>query len=75
MRITKDTKILRLLYKEVSYMRTVYQENYPELSKVCTGMQTSLSDVLAKTIYGKDLRYILCGACDAYIRLASVFSL
>ena len=68
-------RILRLLYKEIAYMREIYRESYPEFSKVCAGMQTSLSDILTETIYGKDLRYLLCGACDAYIRLASVFSL
>ena len=68
-------RILRLLYKEYAYMCSVYQESYPQFSKACAAMQTALSEILTKTVYGKDLRYLLCSACDAYIRMATVFSL
>ena len=68
-------RILTVLNKEVSYMSEAYRESYPQFSEVCVTIKATLSDILTKTIYGKDLRYILCWACDAYIRLASVFSL
>ena len=68
-------RLLTLLNKEYAYMGEVYRECYPSFSIVCETMKTMLSDILNKPIYGKDLRYLLCSACDAYIRLASVFSL
>ena len=68
-------RILTLLRKEFSYMETTYSENYPQFSNVCANIQASLGGILERTVYGKDLRYLLCGACDAYIRLASAFSL
>ena len=68
-------RVLEALYKEYSYLKKVYAENYPQFAKVCDGMQTALSNLFTKPIYGKDLRYLLCGACDAYIRLASIFAL
>ena len=68
-------RLLTFLSKEYAYMGEAYRESYPSFSRTCETMKTRLSDILNKPIYGRDLRYILCGACDAYIRLASVFSL
>ena len=68
-------RILSQLNKEYAYMANVYRESYPQFSKACQKIQTELSAILSKTILGKDVRYLLCSACDAYIRLASVFSL
>ena len=68
-------RVLGLLHKEYAYMRAVYQDSYPQFSKICEGLQATLSDMLTKTVYCKDLRYLLCSACDAYIHMASVFTL
>ena len=68
-------RILADLNKKYIYMTNVYRESYPQFSAACQKIQTGLSDMLSKTILGKDVRYLLCSACDAYIRLASVFSL
>ena len=68
-------RILTVLRKEYAYMSQAYLKKYPQFAKVCTNMQTVLDTLLKQTVYGKDLRYLLCSACDAFIRLASVFSL
>ena len=68
-------RILSLLQKEFSYMEKTYRKSYPQFSNVCADIQASLGGILEQTVYGKDLRHLLCGACDAYIRLASAFSL
>ena len=68
-------RLLSLLSRTYTYMRETYRESYPQLSKACDGLQTALANMLTRTIYGKDLRYLLCSACDAYIRLTSVFTL
>ena len=67
--------ILSNLEKHFSYLHKTYREGYLEFSDTCASIQSMLADVRSKIIYGKDLRYILCGACDAYIRLASKFFL
>ena len=68
-------RILNTLKREYVYMYNAYQEAYPQFSQACKNMQSAIECILSKTIYGKDLRYLLCSACDAYIRLASVFTL
>ena len=68
-------RVLSLLNKEYAYMGEIYRESYPQFSEVCASMHSALTELLTKTIYGKDLRYLLCGACDAYIRLATAFTL
>ena len=68
-------EILTTLQRQVAYLGKTYQDAYPQFSKVCAGLQTSLEGLMDTTIYGKDLRYLLCGMCDAYIRLASVYTL
>ena len=68
-------RILSLLQKEFLYMATTYRESYPQFSNVCADIQTSIEALLKETVYNKDLRYLLCSACDAYIRLSSAFSL
>lgn len=68
-------RILTLLNKKYTYMQEVYKERYPPFSKVCANIQTEIEKLLSTTIYCKDLRYILCKACDAYIGLATFFSL
>ena len=75
--LTQDAcaRILNNLQKQFGYLRKTYQEQYSDFSEVCATMQTMLSETLGKTIYCKDLRYILCSACDAYIRLSGAFSL
>ncbi len=75
--LTQDAcaRILSNLQKQFDYLRKTYQGHYSDFSDVCATMQTMLSETLSKTIYCKDLRYILCSACDAYIRLSSAFSL
>ena len=75
--LTQDAcaRILNNLQKQFGYLHKTYQEQYSDFSEVCATMQTMLSETLGKTIYCKDLRYILCSACDAYIRLSGAFSL
>jgi hypothetical protein len=68
-------RILTQLNKEYSYMSKIYRDTYPQFSEACQKIQTGLKEILSKTILGKDIRYLLCSACDAYIRLASVFCL
>ena len=68
-------RILTLLNKKYAYMQKVYQETYPQFSKICANLYLQLDDILSKPIYCKDLRHVLCEACDSYIYLASFFSL
>lgn len=67
--------LLTTLQKQISYLGKNYQDAYPQFSKVCADVQASLEEIMNKAIYGKDLRYLLCGMCDAYIHLASIYTL
>ncbi len=67
--------ILATLQKQVSYLGKSNQDSYPQFFRVCAGVQTSLEEIMNNTIYSRDLRYLLCGICDAYIRLAAKYAL
>ena len=68
-------RILSTLSKQFSYMASAYKESYPHFSNVCAVIQAKLEELMGETVYGKDLRYLLCDACTAYIRLTMQFAL
>lgn len=68
-------RILFLLERQFGYMASTYQENYASFSNVCANIQKSINALLENTVFCKDLRYVLCEACEGYIQLASQFSL
>ena len=69
-------RFLGILEKQFSYLETAYQNNYPHFSNVCANVHKQLESILKeKTIFAKDLRYVLCGACEDYIHLSAEFSI
>jgi hypothetical protein len=68
-------RILSLLERQFGYMASTYQGKYDAFSNVCTNIHQNIKSLLAHTVFCKDLRYLLCEACEGYIQLASVFSL
>lgn len=68
-------RILTVLERQFAYMASEYQASYPAFSSVCKGLQVELSKLAEKIVLCKDLRYVLCAACDGYIQLTKEFSL
>ena len=68
-------RILTILEKQFAYMATTYKEDYPTFAQVCETVREGLNKILLDVVYCKDLRYVLCMACDGYLQLSSKFSL
>lgn len=68
-------RILSVLERQFSYLATTYQNSYPAFSNVCANVHKQLQNILNDTVYGKDLRYVLCGVSEEYIRLSADFSI
>lgn len=68
-------RLLGILERQFGYMATVYQGQYPTFSNVCAGLQKKLQTLTEDTVFCKDLRYMLCETCEAYLRLAEHFSI
>ena len=67
--------ILNMLIRQLNYLANFYQRSYPAFSKKCETLQKQLEDIVADTVFCKDLRYVLCGMCEGYISLSSQFSI
>ena len=68
-------RILQILGRQFGYMSRRYQTIYPAFAAVCKDLQSGVNAMREQVVFCKDLRYLLCLACDEYVRLASVFSL
>jgi len=66
-------RLLEVLQAQLSFLRKEYAEIFPKYAEVCKKGEESISRLLQKTIYLKDLRYMLCELCVAYVQLASSF--
>lgn len=68
-------QILTVLNRQFSHLEDVYREGYAKFSKVCAEIGKAITGLVKDTIFSKDLRYLLCSACEAYIELTSAFTI
>ena len=68
-------RILTTLCKQFRYLENTYKESYPVFSEQCHWAQETLQEIVEGCVYGKDLRFLLCGLTEGYLFLASEFSL
>ncbi|MBE7079792.1 MAG: hypothetical protein E7371_00980 [Clostridiales bacterium] len=74
---TQDSckRILQILERQIEYMANKYHVQYPAFALVCKSLGEGVGMIAEKVVYCKDLRYLLCVACEEYLRLASAFTL
>ena len=68
-------RVLRVLERQLRYMASEYPTQYPAFASVCKSLGEGVGAIAEKVVFCKDLRYLLCVACDEYLRLSSVFAL
>ena len=68
-------RILGILWRQLSYLSTAYEEPFPKYAQVCKCASEQLNDLLSDIIYVKDLRYLLCDLTTNYIQICADFSL
>ncbi len=66
-------RLLEVLQNQLSFLRKEYEESFPKYADVCKKGEEGIAQLMKQTIYLKDLRYILCELCVAYVQLASSF--
>ncbi len=65
---------LQMLERQFLYARSVYA-GYKQYADICERSALELSKLSQKTIFLKDLRYLLCWQAEKYIALCKHFSL
>lgn len=68
-------RLLATLQRQVAYLEGAYRESYTQFAQLCGWVGEHLQEIEKKTIFSKDLRYLLCGFCEGYIDLTMEFSL
>ncbi len=68
-------RILTTLSKQFQYLENAYHESYRVFAEQCCWAQEMLQEIISGCVYGKDLRFLLCGLTEGYLFLASEFSL
>lgn len=70
-------RILATLQRQLAYLKTSLEENgsYGDFSDLCASASLALQNAIEGTILVKELRYLQCAWCDAYIRLAKIYTL
>ena len=68
-------RILTPLEMQLTYLSKEYAVKYPKFSVVCKETAETLGKISAKTLFAKDLRYLLCELSEKYVALASAFSM
>ena len=70
-------RILATLRRQFAYLRARYEdrEEYAAFSDLCASAEAALRESIEGTVLLKELRYLQCAWCDAYIRLAKTYTL
>ncbi len=68
-------RVLRILENNFSYLDKEYKEIFPAYSQVCGNVAESLKQAREGIVYAKELRYLQCELCFAYVDLCKNFSL
>lgn len=68
-------RILGILWRQLEYLSTAYEESFPKYAQVCKCASEQLNDLLSDIVYVKDLRYLLCDLTKDYIQICADFSL
>jgi len=63
-------KMLRILQKQFAYLSKEYENRFSAFSMACGMVSERMEQLLSDIIYARDLREIMCYACDWYIQLA-----
>ncbi len=68
-------RILQTLQRQLCYLGEEYGKVFPKYQTTCTQASSKIDEIVDNTVYVKDLRYLQCFLCDAYVSLAKDFSL
>ena len=68
-------RIITPLSRQLSHLSEIYQETYPTYANVCKRAAEDLLLLQEKTVYTRDLRYVLCCLAVDYVALGERFSL
>lgn len=68
-------RILQPLERQLAYTSEQYAGKYPKFSRICKEAAETLCELNAKTLFAKDIRYLLCELSEKYVALASDFSI
>ncbi len=66
--------ILEILQRQFHHVEAHYAA-YPAFAEVCHSSSQALEDISKKTIFLKDLRYLLCWQAEQYLELCATFSI
>ncbi len=67
-------RLLKILERQFAFAAGEY-ESYPAFSRLCGNWASSLAKLGEDTVYGKDLRFLLCRLAEGYLQLCAAFSL
>lgn len=62
-------RILRELGKQLAYLEKTCVADFPECAVFCADMKIAVEAAAESTIYGKELRNLLCESCYRYVQL------
>lgn len=68
-------RVLEVLSKQLEYLGKEYETTYTACAEVCQETGARLRELASDTIYGKDLRYLLCELSTKYLELTEAFAL
>ena len=68
-------RILSELFAQLSFSEREYREAFPAVSLVYKNIVNTIEELRDGIVYSKDLRYLLCETCVAYIQLGESFAL
>ncbi len=68
-------RVLRELSQQLCYVGKGYEEFFPELSSVCGAFAKGLEERTVGVVFARDLRYLLCESCVAYVRFGEKYAL
>ena len=67
-------RILKTLTRQFQHSAKAYND-YTAFAKVCMQSKVDLEHICQKTVYLKDLRFLLCWQAEKYVELCQAFSL
>lgn len=68
-------RILRVLERQMTFLSKQYASLFPKYAIACGGFAKSFKDLSEEIVYARDLRYLACEFCVAYLGLAEDYSL
>lgn len=66
---------ISVIFECFSIFSKTYQDDFKEFSALCKNATSALNNCIDGICYTKNLRYILCEWCVAYVELSNQFSL